>query len=61
MKRGFYARVGRYRKPSTKQVIANIEEAMKHEPEGSAGRKQYERALEYWRGATKSLKTKEGV
>lgn len=58
MKRGFYSGVNRTRRLSTKQVIANIEEAMKHEPEGSAGRQQYERALEYWRGRSASTKTR---
>ena len=57
MRRGFYPGVNRTRRPSTKQVIADIEQAMKHEPTGSAGWCQYKKALEYWRGKRATAKT----
>ena len=53
MKRGFYDGINRTRQRSVKGVIADIEKALKSEPEDSVGRQQYERALEYWKGQKK--------
>mgnify|MGYP001589556229 CR=1 FL=1 len=56
MKRGFYAGVNRTRQRSVKGVIADIEKALKSEPEGSVGRQQFEQALAYWKGQKENKK-----